>query len=247
MIKVLIGDSNIQQDIQDFSFLKNNSDYQVITSTSGSETIAKCKETEPSIIILYSSFVDMNYTDVIDKISILPNEIDMCNLILKVNDPMDKLVLSNTSVIYKIFDNAKNDNIEDTVNILKSKFEIPRLTIKELKFLLVALGIPPYTNSANYLASVIFKCYYNPEYFYTLDNLYRVVAEEQGVSKEQIKNGIRHLLDSFNKLYETSSNLIDNNLYKKLFINEKGISSKHFIKNFVRYLQITKNKKSRNY
>ena len=87
MIKVLIGDSNIQQDIQDFNFLKNNNDIQVITSTSGSETIAKCKEVEPSIIILSSSFVDMNYADVIDKISILPNEFDKCNLILKVNNP----------------------------------------------------------------------------------------------------------------------------------------------------------------
>jgi len=200
MVKVLIGDRNIQKDIDNFRFLNDNKDYQVITSTSGLETIARCREIEPSIIILDSNFDDMIYTDIIDKISLLPSELNKCNLILKVNKPEDKMLLSNTSIVYKIFDNTINENdTQKAINILKHKFDTPDITIKELKSILLNLGIYIYSNASQYLISAILKCYYTHEHFTTLDRLYDVIADEYNVSKEQIKNSIRHLIDTFNK------------------------------------------------
>lgn len=237
MVKVLIGDRNIQKDIDNFRFLNDNNEYQVITSTSGLETIARCREIEPSIIILDSNFDDMIYTDIIDKISLLPNELNKCNLILKVNRPEDKMLLSNTSIVYKIFDNTINENdTQKAVNILKHKFDTPDITIKELKSILLSLGIYIYSNASQYLISAIFKCYYTPEHFVTLDRLYEVIADEYNVSKEQIKNSIRHLIDTFNKSY----NLKDNDLYYKIFMNKTNISPKQFIQIFVNYLHDVK-------
>lgn len=237
MIKVLIGDQNIQKDINNFRFLNNDNEYQVVTSVSGMETITKCRENEPSIIILGSKFDDMKYTDVIDKISDLPSEFNKCNLILTLNNPKDKLCLSNTAIIYKVFDNPVNENtVKDTINNLKQKYEMPELTLNELRYNLLCLGINTYSNSSQYLTSAIFKCYYHPEYFITLDNIYEIIAEEYNVSKEQIKNGIRHLIDTFNKSY----NLINKDLYDKIFINRENVSPKQFIQRFVNYLQTIK-------
>lgn len=233
MVKVLIGDKNIQKDINRFNIFNDNNEYQVITSTLGLETISKCVENEPSIIILGSNFDDMKYTDIIDKISVLPAEHNKCNLILLVNNPREKIHLSNTAIIYKIFDNTIDENsFRETVNVLKDKFKVPDINIKELKSLLLKLGIYIYSNASQYLISAIFKCYYNSEYLVTLDNLYEIIAEEFNVSKEHIKNSIRHLIDTFNNSY----NLSDNDLYYKIFINKTNISPKQFIQFFVNYL-----------
>lgn len=237
MVKVLIGDKNVKKNINDFKFLLDYNDFQITTSISGSETIIKCQEINPDIIILDSNFNDMIYTDIIDKISALSNEFNKCNLLLKVNNPKDKLYLSNTSIIYKIFDNPIDENsAKETINFLKQKFEVPELTLRELKYQFINLGINIYANSSQYLISAIFKCYYHPEYFFTLDNLYNIISDEYNVPKEQIKNSIRHLIDTFNNSY----NLIDEKLYKKIFIEKGNVSPKQFIQRFVNYLQIIK-------
>lgn len=239
MVRVLIGNNDIQKELKYFQFLKNNNEYEIITTHSGKETINKCIETNPAIIILNSNFSDMVYTDVIDRISSLPSEYNKCNLILTVNKPEDKILLSNTSIIYRIFDNSLNEHIaKETINLLKAKFETPYLPLKELKSMLLSLGINTYSIGSQYLVSAIFKCYYQPEDFITLDNIYTIVAREYDVSKEQIKNSIRHIIDTFNNSY----NIMNETLYLKIFENTRDISPKLFIQKFVDYLHITKSK-----
>ncbi len=138
MVRVLIGNNDNQKVIDNFKFLKENNEYEIITSKTGLETIKKCSISEPSIIILNSSFPDMHYTSVIDKISNLPNEYDKCNLILTVNNIKEKMSLSNTSIIYKIFNPPFDEKImAETVSLLKTKFETPALSLKELKGILL--------------------------------------------------------------------------------------------------------------
>lgn len=242
MVKVLIGNKDIQKDINNFQFLKDNNEYEIITSNSGIETINKCKTISPEIIIINSNFLDMAYTEVIDKISNLPSEYDKCNLILTVDNPSDKMLLRNTSIIYRVFDTPFNEidekKAEETINSLKVKFETPNLTLKELRTILLKLGINTYSNGSQYLISAIFKCYYYPEKFTTLDNIYKIVADEYDVSKEQVKDAIRHTIDTLNTSYNTDSN----NLYLKIFESSQNISSKVFLQKFVDYLHIIKSK-----
>ena len=143
MVKILIGNKDIQTDLKNFQFLQGNNEYEVITSNSGKETIDMCKTISPAIIILNSNFIDMNYTEVIDKISNLPSENEKCNLILTVNNTDDKKLLSNTSIIYKIFDapfDEKNkENMKETIITLKNKFELPQLSYGELRTILLNL------------------------------------------------------------------------------------------------------------
>lgn len=239
MIKVLIGNQNIQKDINDFKFLNNDNDCQIITSTSGVEVISKCQKLEPNIIILNSNLSDMRYTEVIDKISVLPSEINKCNLLLKVNNSKEKLLLSNTAIIYKIFDNNDDENkYKDTINTLKEIYEVPEITLKDIKFILLNFGMNTYNNATKYLMAVILQCYYHPEYLITLNNIYEIIAKQYKIPREQIKNSIRHLIDVFNNSYD----LINQNLYKSIFKVKDELSPKRFIEMLVIYLQIIKNK-----
>lgn len=239
MVKVLIGNKDIQKDIKKYQFLIDSNEYEIITSNSGIETINKCIETTPAIIILNSNFSDIAYTDVIDKISNLPSENDKCNLILTVNNPKDKLLLSNTSIIYKVFERpVSQDDAKETMTFLKAKYELPNLSLIELKSILLSLGFNTYSIGSQYLMSAIFKCYYHSETFITLDNVYTQVANEFNVSKEQVKNSIRHIIETFNKSY----NIINENLYLKVFEKKRDISPKQFLQKFVNYLLITKSK-----
>lgn len=239
MVKVLIGNKNIQKGIRNFQFLQENNEFEIVTSNSGIETINKCKIIEPAIIILNSNLPDMTYTDVINRISNLPCELDKCNLILTVDNSQDKMLLSNTSIIYRVFDkNFDEKTMKETLNVLKSKFETPTLTIRELKSILLSLGINTYSIGSQYLISAIFKCYYYPESFVTLDNVYKIVADEYNVSNEQIKNSIRHTIDTFNSSY----NLSNKALYLKIFESEKNVSPKRFIQMLVDYLNRIKSK-----
>ncbi len=239
MVKVLIGNKDIQKDLKKYQFLIDSNEYEIITSNSGIDTINKCIETNPSIIILNSNFSDIAYTDVIDKISNLPSEYDKCNLILTVNNSKDKLLLSNTSIIYKIFERPVNqDDAKQTLTFLKAKYELPDLSYIELKSILLSLGFNTYSIASQYLMSAIFKCYYHSETFITLDNVYVQVANEFNISKEQVKNAIRHLIETFNNSY----NIINENLYLKIFENNRDISPKQFLQRFVNYLLIVKNK-----
>lgn len=240
MVKILIGNKDIQTDLKDFQFLKDNNEYEIITSNSGIETINKCKTISPSIIILNSNMGDMSYTDIIDKLSNLPSEFDKCNLILTVDNPKDKLLLSNTSIIYRVFETPIGEkNAKEIITNLKNKFEIPNLTFRELKTILLHLGINTYSKGSQYLMSAIFKCYYYPEKFTTLDNIYKIVADESNVSKENVKDSIRHTIDTFN----TSYNINSNSLYYEIFQDTQNISSKLFLQKFVDYLYKVKSKK----
>ena len=98
------------------------------------------------------------------------------------------------------------------------------------------LGINIYSLGSQYLISAIYKCYYHPEYFTTLDNLYLIISNEYNVSKEQIKNSIRHTIDTFNRNYNVS----DKSLYFSIFQTLKDISPKQFIQMFINYLQTVK-------
>lgn len=235
MVKVLIANREIEKEIKNFHFLKERSnEFEIITSCSGAETVEKCKEVEPSIIILNSDFSDMLYTDVLNSLSNLPSENDKCNLILTVENPQDKMLLSNTSIIYKILNAPLNETeMRETIELLKTRFELPNLTLKGLRSILLSLGINIYSIGAQYLISAIFKSYYHSKNFITLDHLYSLISEDYNVSKEQVKNSIRHCIDTFNKGY----NISDKDLYFKIFGRATNISSKQFIQLLIDYLQ----------
>ena len=194
---------------------------------------------KPNIIILNSDFSDIPYTDVIDKISEMPEEDNKCNLILNVKNPYDKIKLENVSVIYKIFEYPPDIiKARETIKSLKIRYEIPNITAPEVNHLLIMLGINIYSKGAQYITSAIFKCYYHPEYFFTMDNIFKLVGNEYSVSKNEIKNSVRHTVDTLNNYYNNDKN----SLYFKIFGQTKNLTSKDFLELFVDYLHIIKSK-----
>lgn len=245
MTKVLIGNKDIQTDLKNFQFLKNSNEYDLIFSNTGRETINKCRTISPNIIILDSNIQDMAFTEIIDRISTLPDENNKCNLILTVNNPNHKLLLSNTSIIYKIFDynlenNLDTKKVKEAVNDLTIRYKTPDITKSEVLNLISKLGIFPYSIGTSCLVSAIFKCYYHPEFFSTLDLLYsKVTPEYDNLTQEDIKNKIRHSIDTMN----ISNNTEGANLYFEIFGNLTKVSPRVFIYLFVNYLNKIKGKK----
>lgn len=214
MTRVLIGNKNIEIDLKNFQFLQNNGEYEIITSDNGREMIDICRSVKPNIIIFNSDFQDMPYTDIIDKISTLPEENNRCNLILTVNNEKDKQLLKNTSILYEIFDYPiDSKRAKETIGVLKEKYNKPDITVSEVNNLLLRLGMNVYSLGCQCLISAIFKCYYHPEAFFTLDNIYKIVANEYNLTKEEVKNKIRHSIDTIN----TSTNIFEDGLYIKIF------------------------------
>ncbi len=239
MTKVLIGSKNVQTDLNDFPFLKNNNDFEIITSNTGKETLCKCRNLQPNIIILDSNISDMKYSDVMERISMLPYENNKCNLILSVEKPEDKLLLKHTSVLYEVLEQPiDKKEAKKTLIDLKTKYEIPNISTKQVKDILLQLGINTYTLGSQCLVSAIFKCYYYPEDFYTLDNIYRKVALEFDITKEDVKNKIRHTIDTIN----TSTNIDGQKLYFSIFGNLAKLSSRTFLQLFIKYLNNLKSK-----
>lgn len=239
MVNVLIGNKDIHEDIKNFEFLTDNDEYKIITSSSGIETINKCRINKPDIILLNSNFTDIAYTEIIDKISNLPDEEDKNNLILTVKNPQDKIALKNVSIIYRIYDYPfDSKQMRQTINYLKERYEIPSITIFEIRTLLSRLGLHPYNVGTQYLISAIYKCYTHPQDFKTLDNIYKKIAIDNDISKDYVKSKIRHTIDTFNKLDMSFTK----NLYLEIFGCVQFLSSKRFIEIIVDFLYKNKSK-----
>ena len=243
MTKVLIGGRNVQTDLNDFPFLQDNTEFQIITSNSGKDLLNKCRTLTPNIIILDSNIKDMAYTDLMDRISALPYENNKCNLILSVNKPEDKLLLKNTSVLYEILDQPVNiTEARNAVDIIKSKYSIPLVTSDELEDIISRLGINLYSLGCQCLISAIFRVYYHPDDFSTLNNIYEKIKPQFDSFKltaGDIKNKVRHTIDTLN----VSTTIEGQELYHSIFGDIKNPSAKIFVQKMSQYLKTIKSKK----
>lgn len=238
MIKVLVANKNIKNDFNSFQFLTKNNEFEIETSCTGIETIEKYKISKPSIIILDSNIADMSYTDIIDKISMFPEEDEKVNMILTLKDKKDKLLLENASKIYKILDDPLDtDKFESTLKSMKEKFEKPKITTHEIRYLFTRLGLAINSEGANFMISAIFKNYYSPEKYPKLNDILLSIAEDYNIPKDVVRNRLRTFLNTFNNSY----NIDEHKTYIKIFGHDSNITPKSFLDDFIAYLNMKKN------
>lgn len=118
MIKILIGNENATDNSNLSQFLSNDKKYIIENTYDGKSTFSKYIETKPDILILDSNFSDLNYIEIIDRISSLPDKKYPNNIILILHNSEEVFRLKNYT---KIFNILKSDyKFEDIAKIVNS-------------------------------------------------------------------------------------------------------------------------------
>lgn len=199
MLKVLVSNANIEQNSKLCRFLANDKEIK-LTSTNDSQ-VALCKyfETEPDIFILDSFSNNMSYIEVLDRISVSPSEKQKCNTLITLDNPEDKLLLLNTAKVYKIFHKPLDlDYLYSTINLMRSEKTVSELSIEEIYSLLLHLNFSLTAKGTHYFVSAILQCYYYPDAFSSLDNIFRIVGVQHNVEETTVRNAMRSALKRFN-------------------------------------------------
>lgn len=241
MLKVMIASENTKHRSLYCKYLAKDKDFEIISTKDGLTTLNKYFELRPNILILDTLFSDVDYTDIIDKITRLDDESSKCNTILTVNKNTKNISLKNAEKIYSILpEPIQFSDLSETLSSMKTKLNYAQITSEEIDSYLAMLYFNIGSNGSNYMKSAIFYCYYNLAAIKNLDNIYEYIAEEYNVDAKTVKAGMRSSLVPFNT-YRTINS--QNKLLNIFNINKDNITPKQFLKIFVSYLRYKKNKK----
>ena len=201
MVKVLVANENVEQNKYCCKILSQNKDLKIIQSYNGLTTIDMYLKMHPSILILNTNISDINYYDVINKISCLSIEQLKCNILIQANNQDDLNNLpNNMSKVYYIFRNPNDyNNITKILNELKNKFEIKPLDEQTLNVFLISLGIRINISGTDYLKEAICKCYDDSFMLSSLKKIYSTLATIYHTDEAHIKDSMRNSLIPLNK------------------------------------------------
>ena len=178
MIKILIGNENATDNSELSQFLANDKKYIIENTYDGKSTLSKYIETKPDILILDSNFSDLNYIEIIDRISSLPDKKYPNNIILILHNSEEVFRLKNYTKIFNILkSDYRFEDIEKIVNSLSLKLKKPILTVAELNIYLSQLCFAPRSQCTDYTRTAILHCYEHPESQTSLQNIYKIVAK----------------------------------------------------------------------
>ena len=238
MLKVLVASENIEQNSQYCNYLAKDKDLEVISTNDGITTLNKYFSLRPNILILDTFFSDLNYTDIIDKITNLDDESSKCNTILTVNKDIKNLDLRNVEKVYSILTEPENlRDLSQALSNMKNKCKYADITIDEINVYLSRLYFNLGSNATNYMRSAIFYCYYNRTAIKSLDSIYNFIAKEYSIDAKTVKAGIRSSLVPLNTYRSIKTH---NKLLNIFDIYEDNITPKQFLKTFVTYLRYKK-------
>lgn len=177
MIKVLVANENKKENTLCSRFLSNYKNFEVNSVDSGINTLTAYFNIEPDVFILDSYFTDIKYTEILDKLSMIPNNNRISNTIVTVNNKKEQLYLKNTSRVYRILQKPfKLDNLLNTIHLLINEMKYEELTKSEIDSLLLQLNFHLGSNGTKYIRTAIFQCYYYPSIFNSLDDIFRLIA-----------------------------------------------------------------------
>ena len=105
MVKILVANQNVEQNTKLCQYLANDNNLKIIGTNDGISTLEQYHKIRPDIFILDTNLKDINYIDIIDKLSYDMNEKMNCNTILVSSIPNESLCITNTAKLYKTFSN----------------------------------------------------------------------------------------------------------------------------------------------
>ncbi len=232
MLKVLVADEDLKANSNCCEYLTNDKNLDVISTYSGISTIYEYRKNHPNVLVINSNFKDKNYFEIINELSDTSSERNNCNIILTVENSVDKLELDFMAKVYKLFyslDYKKIKNGIEQYNLDNVIFYEPNE--ENLRALFYKLNLYNEHIGAIYLKYAIKECYSNPNLLNSLSSIYSLVSVEFKVNFNSVRPAMRNALASVNKTRDKSGN---KGIFR-LFENEDSITPKNFIRSITTY------------
>lgn len=239
MQKVLIANQNVEQNNAFCQHLSKDKRLEIIGITDGTTTLEKYLEIQPNILVIDSCMKDIDYIDLINRLSTNIREKRNCNIILTARKD-EKLKISHVSKIYEvIYDNENNlDDLSKTINEMYLYGEYEELTSDELDLFLLQLKIPLNSNGTDYIREAIFECYYYPDLQKKLIDIFSIIGKRHNKTNSAVRSGFRTALERLNMYKESIDCPI-----MQYFDLSQNITPKEFLEIAVMYLHHQKGKK----
>jgi len=233
MLKVLVADENLETNLDFCRFLANDKNLDVVSTSTGINTIDTYSKVKPNILVINSNFIDKSYTDIINELSTTSEGRNNCNIILTVEENA-QLKFISMAKIYQVFHLMKNEKrpshskIKETIdqfNLDHYIFYEPNNTnlISLFNKLKVYNDLP----GADYLRTAIQECYNNPKLKDNLNEIYKIVSIKHNVSFDSVRPAMRRVLIPLNNYLDSAKELKDDFI---LFEEDKSASIKKFIR-----------------
>lgn len=238
MQKVLIASPNVEQRIKLCQSLANDKKLEVIETADGKTALEKYLDIKPNVLVLDSCLKDINYVEIINRLSTNIADKKNNNIILTAQKE-EILNLSNAAKIYKVI--YKDENSNDFYDTIKEMYlfgEYEELTNEELDLLFLTLKIPLNSNGTNYIREAIFECYYYPDLQKKLNDIFTIIGQKHNKSNSAIRSSFRTALERLN-MYKST---IDCPILQ-YFDTKENITPKDFLEIVVMYLHLQKGKK----
>lgn len=239
MLNILVADNHTKENNILCQKLSTNIEIKTKSTTTGVQTLNVYHSLSPQILILNSRLDDMSFNETIDRLSSTVSERNKCNILLTLDKEEDMNSLTNLSKIWKIFKNPLDyDELIETIDNMKSYFEIPTLKEDDLDSMLLDLNFHLGADGTKYMKTAIVECYYDKSMFHALDNIYSIVAKIKNKTEKEIRDGMRSSIIPLNKYGSFNT---DDNVLKLLKLS-KSVGVKFFLEVFVTHLHEIKNK-----
>ena len=234
MKKIMIADDN-----EDFNscckkFLTKDNTIDIVTCTNdGLTTLEMYLNIKPDILLLDLDLPSLNGIEIINKLTAIPEEKNLCNIIIMTGSEEFRKKLINTAKIFKILSKPC-----DLVDILMTIHEIEiiqrpdSINLEKINSLMTKLKFNLYTKGTKYLIDCLIIANNNTDLLYNISALYSYVAEINNTNPNIIKWSIINSLSTMNRF-------VDKNTLCSFFNDYDGrkISPKYFIGTTLSYIK----------
>lgn len=233
MVKVMIAEDNVDLCKKYFEYLANDEEIKVISCVdNGEETLKKYLELNPDVLLLDLNLPKMNGIEIINKLTSDYEERNKCNIVVFSGSFEYMHQLYNTAKVYRVIPKPTNfDYVLKTIKEVTIKEK--EINQKELKNILVQLGLNVYKSNVKNLITAINIAYKKPFLLNSMNNLYLEISKQTGISPTTIKWSIRNAIGRLTK----TMNAEDLCSIFSLKITLDDLTPKHFIAFMVEYFE----------
>lgn len=234
MKKIMIADDNKEFNSCCRNFLTKDSSIDIVSYTiDGLTTLERYLNLRPDILLLDLNLPTISGIEIINRLTSIPEEKNLCNIIVMTGSEEFRNQIINTSKIFKII--PKPCNLVDimmTIHEIDISERTNSINVEDINSLMKKLSFNLYTKGTKYLIDSIIIANNNPDLLYNISELYSYVAGINNTNPNIIKWSITNSLSTMNRF-------VDKEMLYSLFDEYDGrkMSPKYFIGILINYIK----------
>lgn len=234
MKKIMIADDNKDFNSCCRNFLTKDTSIEIVSYTiDGLTTLERYLNLRPDILLLDLDLPTISGIEIINRLTSIPEEKNLCNIIVMTGSEEFRNQITNTSKIFRII--PKPCNLVDvmmTIHEIDISERPNSINIEDINSLMKKLNFNLYTKGTKYLIDCIIIANNNTDLLYNISELYSYVAGINNTNPNIIKWSITNSLSTMNRF-------VDKEMLYSLFDEYDGrkISPKYFISILIHYIK----------